>query len=232
MKKVVITQSNYIPWIGYFDSIAQADEFIIFDCVQYTKRDWRNRNKILTPQGEKWLSVPVQVKGKYTQSIYETEVADSSWANNHYRNISQNYSKAPYFKELKPWLEDLYNAASREVLLSKINHLFISGICQYLEIQTTIKWHHEFAIVEGKNERLLDICKQANADVYFSGPAAKSYMDTTLFNQEGVEVVFFDFSKYEQHPQLYSGGSVYLSVLDRIFNTGKDTISQFGKCLP
>ena len=83
MTKVAIVQSNYIPWKGYFDLIAAVDEFVIYDDVQYTRRDWRNRNKIKTPHGLLWLTVPVQVKGKYLQRIRDAEIADPNWAKEH-----------------------------------------------------------------------------------------------------------------------------------------------------
>ncbi len=100
MKKVAILQSNYIPWKGYFDMIAAVDEFILYDDMQYTRRDWRNRNQIKTPQGVQWLTVPVKVKGKYDQTIRETEIDGADWAEAHWKSIAQNYRKAPRFEEI------------------------------------------------------------------------------------------------------------------------------------
>ena len=94
MKKVAILQSNYIPWKGYFDMIAAVDEFILYDDMQYTRRDWRNRNQIKTPQGVQWLTVPVKVKGKYHQTIRETEIEGAQWAKDHWKALSQNYRRA------------------------------------------------------------------------------------------------------------------------------------------
>ena len=91
MKSCIITQSNYIPWKGYFDSINQVDIFVIYDDMQYTKRDWRNRNYIKTPQGLKWLSIPVEVSGKFHQKINETLISDKSWNRSHWESIKQNY---------------------------------------------------------------------------------------------------------------------------------------------
>ncbi len=108
MKKVAIVQSNYIPWKGYFDMIAAVDEFILYDDVQYTRRDWRNRNKIKTPRGPQWLTVPVCVKGKYHQTIRETEIAGIDWAKNHCKALVQNYSRAPNFRTVAAIFEPLY----------------------------------------------------------------------------------------------------------------------------
>ena len=88
-KTVVITQSNYLPWRGYFDMIRSADELILLDCVQFTRRDWRNRNVIKTPSGLTWLTVPVQVRGRYHQAIDETEISDPTWVDKHLRAICQ-----------------------------------------------------------------------------------------------------------------------------------------------
>jgi hypothetical protein len=121
-KKVAILQSNYIPWKGYFDMIAAVDEFILFDDMQYTKRDWRNRNQIKTPHGVQWLTVPVLVKGKYHQKIRETEINGIEWAAAHWQALLQNYRRAPYFSEIATWLEPLYLCKS-ECNISQLSNL-------------------------------------------------------------------------------------------------------------
>src|SRR6056297_2335313 len=105
-KKVAIIQSSYIPWKGYFDIINSVDEFIIYDNVQYTRRDWRNRNLIKTPNGLKWLTIPVAVKGRYYQAIRDTKVSDKDWPNIHWKSIKHHYSKAPCFNYYAERLED------------------------------------------------------------------------------------------------------------------------------
>lgn len=108
MKKVAIVQSNYIPWRGYFDLIAFVDEFIIYDDMQYTKRDWRNRNRIKTSQGLQWITVPVQVKGRFHQKIRETLIDGTDWAKAHWRALEFNYSAAAHFAEIADWLAPIY----------------------------------------------------------------------------------------------------------------------------
>lgn len=100
-KKVAILQSNYIPWKGYFDIINMVDEFILYDDMQYTRRDWRNRNKIMTPTGLIWLTIPVENKGKFYQKINETKVLDHEWVDKHWRSIQYNYAKTEYFRNMK-----------------------------------------------------------------------------------------------------------------------------------
>jgi len=110
MKKIAISQSNYIPWKGYFDMIAAVDEFILYDDMQYTRRDWRNRNQIKTPQGVHWLTVPVLVKGKYYQKIKDTQIDGADWALVHWKSLIQNYRATPHFNDIAAWLEPLYLA--------------------------------------------------------------------------------------------------------------------------
>ena len=133
MKKVAILQSNYIPWKGYFDMIAAVDEFILYDDMQYTRRDWRNRNQIKTPQGVQWLTVPVQVKGKYDQKIKDTLIDGPDWAAAHWKTLVQNYRRAPHFDEITQWLEPLYLSESY-TNISQLNRRFIEVICNYLGI--------------------------------------------------------------------------------------------------
>lgn len=222
MKKIIITQSNYIPWKGYFDGINMVDEFIIYDDMQYTKRDWRNRNMIKTKEGLKWLSVPVEVKGKFFQKINETKVSEKNWAQSHWSIITQSYSKAPYFKLYKDFFEHLYKECANEEYLSKINYIFLKGICDLLDIKTKIMWSSDFVLAEGKTERLVDLCKQVGATDYYSGPAAKDYMDEDLFRKENINVHYFDYSGYPEYKQQTEPFEHGVTILDLLFNTGED----------
>lgn len=220
-KKIIITQSNYIPWKGYFDAINQVDEFIVFDDMQYTRRDWRNRNKIQTAQGLLWLTVPVEVKGKYFQKINETIVSDKNWGEKHWKTIISNYSKAAYFKEFKDAFEEIYLNDSW-VFLTDINVKLIQVICEILKINTTIIDSREFELVDGKTERLVDICKKRDAKHYFTGPAAKDYIENKFFLDEGISLNYFDYGGYPEYKQLHEPYSHNVSVLDLIFNCGND----------
>lgn len=223
-KTIAIVQSNYIPWRGYFDLISQVDEFFLFDDLQYTRRDWRNRNKIKTANGLIWLTIPVAVKGKRYQKIQDTIISDSEWGRNHWRSIAHNYSKAKYFSHYKDFFEALY-LNSNERLLSQVNHKFLTSICELLGLRTKLAWSSEYCLVEGKTERLIDLCKQAGATKYLSGPAAKAYLNEDLFAREGIAVSYMDYSKYPEYRQLYPPFEERLSVIDLIFNEGPDAIN-------
>ncbi|WP_427185191.1 WbqC family protein [Bordetella bronchialis] len=221
-KTVAILQSNYIPWKGYFDMIAAVDEFILYDDMQYTRRDWRNRNQIKTPQGVQWLTVPVRVKGKYHQKIRDTEIDGHEWAAIHWKALIQNYRRAPYFAEIAAWLEPLY-LAQPFTYLSELNRRFIEAICEYLGIGTTITNSWDYSLVEGKTERLAGLCVQAGGTKYISGPAAKDYIDEKVFADMGVRLEWFDYSGYPSYPQLWGEFAHGVTVLDLLFNCGKES---------
>jgi len=218
MKKIAILQSNYIPWKGYFELINMVDEFVFYDEVQYTKNDWRNRNKIKTSQGIQWLTIPVRQES-LEQKIKDTKITDKKWNIKHWRAISQNYAKAKYFKEYKEIFEELYLGCDEEYL-SQINYKFITAINEILGIKTKLRWSSEFELVDGQTEKLLGICKDCNADVYLSGPAAKDYFDEELAKLENIQVEWMDYSGYKEYNQLHLPFEHGVSILDLIFNEG------------
>ena len=222
MKTIAILQSNYIPWKGYFDMIAAVDEFILYDEMQFTRRDWRNRNQIKTPQGVQWLTVPVKVKGKYHQKIRDTEIDGLDWAFVHWKALTQNYRRAPYFDEITALLEPLYLTESY-THLSRLNRRFIEAVCAYLGIKTVISNSWDYTLLEGKTVRLADLCAQAGGTEYISGPAAKDYIEEGVFNERDIKVTWFDYSGYPEYKQLWSEFIHGVSILDLLFNCGKDT---------
>ena len=219
MKKIAISQSNYIPWKGYFDLINSADEFILYDDMQFTRRDWRNRNRIKTPTGMNWLTIPVENKGKYLQKINETIISEEKWAKKHWLAIKQNYIKAPYFKEYENIFESFY-LNCEEKMLSKINYQLILLICDILEIRTKIKWSTEYNLIGDKTEKLINICKQSKAEVYVSGPSARDYFNMDVANNNNINVEWMSYEGYPEYSQLYQPFVHEVTILDLIFNAG------------
>jgi len=228
IKKGIITQSNYIPWKGYFDSIMNVDVFVVYDDMQYTKRDWRNRNLIKTEQGLKWLTIPVEVKGKYFQKINETKIAEKNWNINHWNIIKQNYKNASYFNEISEWLEPLYKNCTHDYL-TDVNIHFIHEINQFLGIKTEIKYSSEFVLAEEKTQRLVDICKDLKITEYYSGPAAKSYMEIDKFESQNIQVQFWDYNGYPEYKQMYGDFEHGLSIIDLLMNEGVNSPQYFKK---
>lgn len=230
MKKVAILQSNYIPWKGYFDLIAAVDEFIIFDEMQYTKRDWRNRNLIKTPNGKEWLTVPVKTKNKFHQKICETEIDGSEWKKKHLSSISQNYSNANFFQEIYQLIEPTY-CQNYHSFLSDLNLEFIQLVCSYLNIKTKISSSSDYSIIEEeKTDRLVSLCLASRANVYFSGPSASRYIDKEKFKESNIELLWFDYSKYPSYPQLWGDFEHEVSILDLLFNCGESSVNFLKFC--
>lgn len=221
-KRVAIVQSNYIPWKGYFDLIRLVDEFILFDDVQYTRQDWRNRNQIKSSGGLIWLSVPVRSKGKFFQAIKDTEVEDLDWARRHWQTVVRSYARAPHFAEYRSLFEDLYSRAAVEQRLSAINRLFVDAICGLLHLDTRITWSMDYTVREGKTERLVALCQQAQATEYVSGPAARVYLDDAQFEAAGIVLRFIDYGPYPEYPQLHPPFTHNVSILDLLFHVGED----------
>ncbi|MEN5166225.1 WbqC family protein [Achromobacter kerstersii] len=217
MKTVAILQSNYIPWKGYFDLIAAVDEFVIYDDVQFTKNDWRNRNRIKTPQGVQWLSIPVGAD--IQRRVCEVELPAGRWADKHWRTLVANYGRAAYFDDVARWLKPLY--LERDFLrLSELNVVLIKAICEYLGIRTVISDSSQYDYVPGKTERLVNLCQQTGAMRYLSGPAAKAYLDETAFAAAGIAVDWFDYAGYSAYPQLWGEFEHSVTILDLLFCCG------------
>lgn len=224
MKSVAIIQSSYIPWKGYFDIIRSVDEFVFLDDAQFTRRDWRNRNLIKTASGPLWLTIPVVSKGRYEQTIDETQIA-APWADKHWTALRLNYGKAAYFRDMAPAVKALYDAASCETMLSRVNHTMITGICAILGITTEIRWSRDYPVSGTKTDRLLSICRAMGATKYLSGPSAASYLERDKFAAAGISVSYADYSGYREYPQVHGEFDHAVSILDLLFNVGLDALS-------
>jgi len=222
MTKVAILQSNYIPWKGYFDLIASVDIFVWYDEVQYTKQDWRNRNRIKTENGLKWISVPVTVNGLYKQKMSETKVADPNWGISHWAKIEAAYKPAEFFDEISVWLMPLLTDCEYEHLF-EINRSLIKSICKYLDIKAEFICSGDMELCDGKVDRLVNICSQLNAETYVSGPAAKAYLDIDLFTESNIQVEWFDYAGYTPYQQLWGDFEHHVSILDVLFNCGPES---------
>jgi hypothetical protein len=220
MRKVAIIQSNYIPWKGYFDIINDVDLFIFYDDVQYTKNDWRNRNKLKTPEGSKWITIPTG--GCKDRLICEVEFEDTRWALKHWKTIQQYYLSAPYFSKYKDFFEFVYIEQKWQGL-SQLNQFLIKAISQeFLGVKTEFKDSRDYNIEGKKLERLIDLLQKVEAEVYISGPAAKNYIDDSSFDKAGIKLEYKDYSGYPEYPQFHPPFEHYVTILDLLFHTGPD----------
>jgi hypothetical protein len=219
-KSVAIIQSNYIPWKGYFDMIGMVDEFVIYDEVQYTKNDWRNRNRIKAQSGTQWITIPVYQKS-LNQKVSESLISDAKWAHKHWNTLVTNYSKAAHFKSVSSFFEEFYKRDQPD-LLSEVNTALIQLICDYLDIKTKISNSSDYQLTGDPTEKLVSLCKQIGATTYLTGPAAKNYLQESLFNQESISVQWMDYSNYPEYPQLHPPFEHAVSILDLLFHTGQE----------
>ena len=225
--RVVVLQSNYLPWKGYFDLMRSADLFVVYDSVQYTKNDWRNRNLLKGPNGTTWLTIPVQTAGRPTQRIDEASVADGRWARKHWMTIVQSLGKRPHFSDYRTEWEQWFVEAADLRLLHDINLVFLRGMARQLSVTTPIVESTDFDLGpddtgRSATERLVGLCSAANATTYITGPAGLEYMELDHFRDAGISVEVIDYSRYPPYPQLTEPFVHGVSALDLLANVGVD----------
>ena len=219
MKKIAIIQSNYIPWKGYFDIISRVDAFYLYDCVQYTDRDWRNRNRIKTVDGLKWLTIPLEYHSR-SERVYDKIIADDSWREMHWKNLQHAYGKTPYFKLYRDELQACYENC-KEARLSLVNLRFLELLKGLLGITTPLILLGDHEHSDDKNGAIVKLCESAGAKTYLTGPSTRSYLHEQCFNDAGIQVEWMAYD-YPEYPQPYPPFEHQVSVLDLLFNTGKD----------
>jgi hypothetical protein len=218
--RVGIIQSNYLPWRGYFDFIDDVDLFVIHDDLQFTKGDWRNRNRIKTPQGLRWMTVPVHYR-QTSQLIRDTEIDHTrNWQREHRQMISAHLGKAPYVADAVRLLEAEFDAGHRTI--SSLNIALIKGICRYLSVRTPLRLSCEFGLTLKRNERLIELLTAVGATTYVSGPSARAYLREDVFRDAGIRLEYKKYD-YAPYPQLWGPFDGAVSIIDTIANCGPGT---------
>ena len=220
---VAIHQPQYIPWIGYFHKLDQADIFVLLDNVQFKKNEWQNRNRIKTSTGWQWLTVPVNYR--FPQMISEVRINNRvSWRHKHLQAVQTNYGKAPFFKDYFPVFQEIWSQEWE--LLSPLNIHIIKRVVELLGIDTKLyiasQLENQFS--SEPNRRLVEICEYFGAEVYLSGQGGRGYLDVELFRREGIEVHFQEFNPLI-YRQLYGEFQPNLSIIDLLFNFGNEAIN-------
>lgn len=220
--QVVILQPGYLPWLGFFDQLRRADVFVIYDDVQYTKRDWRSRNRIKTQTGEKYLTVPVINRGRFSQLIKETEIDYSqNWQHKHLATILTSYKRAPFFENYYLGLEKILNSKPKYLL--ELNTQIINTCANWLGIKTPLIFSSDLNIAGSSTSRLVNICKHLKADSYLTGDAASAYLDSSLFDLAGIKLEYHGY-KHPFYKQLYPPFLLYMSIIDLLFNHGSESL--------
>jgi hypothetical protein len=222
-KTVAILQPSYLPWLGFFDQLLRSDVFVIYDDVQFDKHGWRNRNRIKSPTGPHWLTVPVLHSGKNFPPIHLVEIDNTQkWARKHLGSIRQFYARAPHLAHYLPELEDLLQ--QRWVRLIDLDLAVTALLLRWLGVKRELVRSSELGIGGGQTERLLKHCLHFGATRYLSGAAARDYLDLTLFTRQGIEVVWQDYV-HPAYSQQYGAFVSHLSILDLILNCGEQSHS-------
>jgi hypothetical protein len=226
-KVISIHQPNFVPWIGYFYKILQSDIFIILDNVQYSKNSFINRNRIKTPQGELWLTLPVETSGKFGQLINQCIILNKPKTTvKIIKSLELNYSKAPYFQEYICDIKEIISNSNE--LLCDTNIVLIKYILNILEVKTEIILASDLKNIQGAStDRLVSICKELNASKYLCGFGGVKYQDEELFKQQNIILSTTTF-KHPTYSQLWGEFINGMSILDLLFNCGskaKDILS-------
>lgn len=226
--RAVVLQSNYLPWKGYFDLIQCADVFIYYDEVQYTKNDWRNRNRICSKNGVHWITIPIR-RDAVKQKISEVRLPDARWQEDHFETLRQSYRPARWFEQIEPLLEDFYHSRTW-TFLSELNRHIIQIIAGRLGIGTHFLDSRDFNLEGGRVERLVSLLRQVRATEYLSGPSARDYLagHENLFEQAGVRLLFKSYDGYPEYPQLGPQFEHAVSILDVLANV---ELSDWRRCI-
>jgi hypothetical protein len=217
-RRVAVLQSNYLPWKGYFDIIHDVDLFIFYDDVQYTKNDWRNRNKVKVPGGVAWLTVPVGQR--ISRRICDVEISDHRWQEKHWKTLRQYYGRATYFSICEEFLRDVY-LERRWRTLSELNQYLIVAIARdFLGLRTQFADSRDFPLDGRRLDRLLDLLHAAKATHYVTGPAATAYLYPDRFAAEGIDVQIKSYDGYPEYAQQFPPFDHYVTILDVLCNTG------------
>jgi hypothetical protein len=194
-KRVAVIQSNYIPWVGYFAAMASVDLFVVYECVQYTKNDWRNRNQLQSNDGRlTWLTIPIR-KNSATQPFMETAVSCHNWAESHFNTLRHHFARTKGWTQWRNEIQLLYEQAAHMTYLFEINRLFLNWVVRNLGLRTPIVYLDSYQNFDDPNERLISILNYFGATHYLSGPAAKSYIDTTQFEMAQIDLTYIEYEK-------------------------------------
>ena len=227
MKKVAILQSNYIPWKGYFDVIHDVDIFVYYDEVQYTKNDWRNRNRIYSKNGLQWITIPIS-KQAVKQTISQVVMENSEWQKLHFKSIYYSYKQAPFFHQLEPLLHEVYIDTQWRSLVD-INRHLIETIARMIGIKTIFLSSKDFELQGDRVDRLIYLLQQLHANQYLSGPSAKHYLEKHehKFAENDIILTYKDYSSYPVYDQLSAPFEQAVSILDMIANIELSKISDY-----
>ncbi len=220
--RLVILQPSYLPWLGYFDQLYKSDVFVLYDDVQYDKHGWRNRNRIKTPQGPQWLTVPVLTHGMGKQTNREVRIKSGDpWQRKHLQALRTHYGNSPAFPEVFPRIEGWLS--KNWEFLWELNLAGLYLFCDMLGFTREIRLSSELGIGGEKTDRLVRICQALGADIYLTGDAAKSYVDEAAFAAVGIRLEYHGY-RHPTYTQRSGEFASHLSIIDLLMNHGPGSL--------
>jgi len=220
--RVGIIQSNFLPWRGYFDLIRRCDLFVVHDDLQFTKGDWRNRNRVKTASGTRWISVPVHY-GAVSQLIEDTAIDYSTlWPRKMLNVIRQSYQRSPHFEPYFSELTELLTEPAESI--SDLNVRLLRWACAHLEITTPVVMSKTLEPAGVKTDRLVEILQRVGATEYLSGPSARAYLQPARLEDVGIGLRYMRYD-YGLYPQLFPPFEGAVSIIDLLFMTGTEAIT-------
>jgi hypothetical protein len=221
MIRAGIIQSSYVPWKGYFDLVRRCDRFILLDDVQYSRGDWRNRNRIKTSSGPKWISIPIKHSGTFPALIHDMRVDDPDWNRAHFALLEQSYRRSPGWTVLRGWMEQHLLAANFPTL-SEVNEALLRSLCALLGITTPITRSEAYAVsCDNATERVVRLCRAVGATHYLSGPSARDYLEEKRLADAGIALEYIDYAGYAPYPQPHGDFLHEVSILDAVACLGE-----------
>ncbi len=219
---IAVHQPQYLPWLGYFDKIDRSDVFVLLDTVQFKKNEWQNRNRIKTAQGAQWITVPVLYH--FPQLIQDVEINNrEKWQHKQRQTLLSNYRKAPCWSMLEPFFEEIFS--SQWDTIAKLNVHAVKRLAAIIGIETPLFVASDMGIFpEDPDERLIAITRHFGADAYLAGSGGHGYMDLEKYREGVVDVIFQEY-RHPVYEQLYGDFEPFMSVIDLIFNHGKESLN-------
>jgi hypothetical protein len=219
--RVAICQPTYLPWLGYFDLIDQVDTFVFLDTVQFERQSWQQRNRIKTPTGLQWLTVPVLFRGKLDQKICDVEIRTADFVEKHARALEVNYSRAHYFKSFFPELSSILRGIQPGARLAELNVCLLQWFMSILKINTPLMLASSMNEAGKRTGLLANICRRLGAGDYLSPIGSAEYLlsELALMNEANIETHFQHYV-HPQYEQRFPPFIPYASIVDLVFNEG------------
>lgn len=223
--KIAIAQPTYLPWLGYFDLLDQVDRFVLLDSVQFERQSWQQRNRIKTPQGLAWLTVPVVFRGRLSQTIADVNIRVPDFWQDHLRAIELNYRRAPYFNRYFDELRERVEISAASLSLPHLTITLLRWFAEVLGIPTPTMRSSELVVQGRRTELLAEICTSLGASAYLSPFGAYEYLldELPILTARGIGVSFHNYV-HPVYRQMFPPFQPYTCILDLIFNEGEKAL--------